>query len=184
MKPLCRSLLLPGLLAATVLTAPAQPPAPFTGYPGAQWPDKAKPTPDDYKLSHDDFLTRYGVTDTAAAISHMYLRKHTTAMLNAQVVSSAAMFAGMVVPATANLGTNTTGNPRSPNDRTYPGWVAPVMFGSLGVILVNLLRAEVWSRRECYEVLYQYNKTRVLPPKVRHRLTAYLIKTRNHEFEE
>ncbi len=184
MKYLFRSLLLPGLVAATTLTAPAQAPAPFTGYSGARWPDKATPDSENYKLSHDDFVTRYGVTDTAAAIIHMYLRKHGAGLLTTRIVGGLTAAAGAVAGAVADVETTNAGKQVDATNRTYPSWTAPVITVGAGGTFFGLYEAARWSRKECYRVLYQFHTTRVLPPKVRHRLTSFLIKTRNHEFED
>ena len=172
------------LLTIGPLTAAAQPTKLFTGYPSAKWPSKEQPEPDDYKLSHDDFVTHYGVNDTAAAIVHMYLRKHTAGLRITQVVGGLTSAAGYAASAVADVNARNAGQQVDPTNRTYPSWVYPVLIVGGSGTLWGLVQATVWSRRGCYQTLYRYHTTRQLPRKVRRRLTKFLIKTQNHEFED
>jgi hypothetical protein len=157
---------------------------PFTGYPSARWPKHEKPDSEEYKLSHDDFVTTYGVTDTAAAIIHMYLVRHNFGLRLGQVAAALTSSAGYVASAQADVEATNNGQAVNPSNREYPSWVVPVLVVGGGSALYGFVHASFWSRRECYNVLYTYHKTHQLPAKVRHRLTKYLIKTRNHEYDD
>lgn len=170
------------LASAISFSAAGQTFTPFKGYPAAHWPSKAKPEAEDYKLAHDDFVTHYGINDTAAAIVHMYLRKHTVGIRVAQVMAGLTSVAGYVASAQADVEARNAGKTVDPTNRQYPGWVTPVLIGGGGSTLFGLVQAAIWSRKECYQVLYRYHTTGKLPGKVRHRLTKFLIKTQNREF--
>lgn len=170
------------LFGGAALAAHGQAPALFKGYPAAKWPSKPNPTSDDYKLSHDDFVTRYGVNDTAAAIVHMYLRKHNTGIRVVQVMSGLTAAAGYAASAQADVKARNAGKQVDPTNREYPGWITPVLIGGGGSVAWGLVQATLWSRKSCYNTLYRYHTTRTLPRKVSRRLTKFLIKTQNREF--
>lgn len=143
-----------------------------------------KPAEEEYKLSHDDFVTTYGVNDTAAAIIHMYLRKHTAGLQTVRIMGGLTSAAGLVASAVADAKKPAPGpgQVNSSTDRDYPSWVYPVLAVGGGSVGFGLVQMAVWSRLECYQTLYQYHRTGKLPGKVRHRLTKFLIKTQNREF--
>ncbi|MBC7448423.1 MAG: hypothetical protein H7330_10225 [Hymenobacteraceae bacterium] len=170
------------ILSGFGFSAYAQSPVLFKGYSAAHWPSKAVPEAGDFKLPHDDFVTTYGVNDTAAAIVHMYLRKHIFGLRTVQIVGGLTSGAGYAASAQADVAARNAGQQVDPTNRTYPGWITPVLVVGGSGVLWGLVHATVWSRRECYRVLYQYHTSHVLPRKVSHRLTSYLIKTQNREF--
>lgn len=142
------------LLLALTGGAVAQSPMPsssFNGYPSARWPTKEKPAAEDYKLSHDDFVTTYGVNDTAAAIIHMYLRKYTAGRTTVRIVGGATSAAGLLASAVADAKKPAPGpgQVNTSTDRDYPSWVYPVLAVGGGGVGFGLVQMATWSRREC-----------------------------------
>ncbi len=180
-----KNLLLISALLLMVTAVRGQAFKPFNGYPAAKWPSKTAPEPDDYRLSHDDFVTQYGVNDTAAAIIHIYLRRHYFGKRLAQGAAGLGSGAGAVARTLANAEAQNQAGPGqavSATDGEYPGWAGPVVFLSAGTALWGVIHAGVWSRRQCYLTLYQYHTIHQLPGKVRRRLPRYLVKTQNRDY--
>jgi hypothetical protein len=163
----------------TITTVQTGEPSPyFTGYVGAHLPSNPKPQPQEYKLEETDFLYRYGASDTAAALIHMYFRKRN---------SGHWIFISSLAP----LGVALTGQKREqqiggPNNgsvtTTDKPYVAPFTYMALGLEFFGAIKALAWNRQTLYRDLLNYQQTHKLSPSMRRRLLPYLIKTRNREF--
>lgn len=130
-----KNLLLLACFSLVAFTGAAQDLKPFTGYPNAVWPSKATPKPEDFRLSHDDFVTTYGVNDTAAAIIHMYLSRHFIGRRTGQAAALVTSIAGGIASGQADAEAVSQGQVADPTNRKYPGWFYPVLTVGSGTML-------------------------------------------------
>ncbi len=173
------------LVGVLLLTLNAHAQSFFTPGFKAAWPAAEKPKSEEYQLDHAEFLTRYGVSDTARAIINMYYKKRGSALLTIQIAAVVSAAAGAVAGATSSPSSSSSSNPNMPSssrDVEYAGWVYPAVGVPFSAMVFGLAKMGAWNRLQLYQNLRQYHEKRVLPTKIRHRLTDYLARTQAGEF--
>ena len=167
--------LFPTLPAATA----ARPVSPyFTGYADAHLPTNPTPDEREIKSEESDYLARYGASDTAAALIHLYFRKR-----GAGHLIFAAAVVPLIVALTGRRYERVVGGPSSgqtiPVDKPY---VEPFAYSALSLQFLGLIKTVAWNRRALYDELVRFGQTRRLSRSMNRRLRPHLIKTRNREY--